>query len=128
MNQHEILCDFCNKNIENKKQFVEKLKKNDHPSQAYLLGFFAAWSTVFNVAGENAYEDFEALGKGLGIEAKETKTIFYQATKIFKIEQDTVTKDFENLIIYSLTEGKAAYRAHHMLYVDQKFDWSKIPN
>ena len=56
------------------------------------------------------------------------RRLLYQATKIFKIEQDTVTKDLENLIIYSLTEGKAAYRAHHMLYVDQKFDWSKIPN
>ena len=128
MNQYEILCDFCNKNIENKKQFVEKLKKNDNPSQAYLLGFFITWVVVFNSTGEYADEDFEALGKGLGIGLNEIKTIFYQAIKIFKIEEDTVTKGFENLIIYSLSEGKAAYRAHHVLYVDQKFDWSKIPD
>tara|TARA_Y100000031_G_C7893606_1_gene236295 strand:+ start:48 stop:440 length:393 start_codon:yes stop_codon:yes gene_type:complete len=127
MNQYEILCDFCNKNIESKKQFVEKLKNNDPASQAYLLSFFATWTTVFNSTGENAYRDFEALGKGLGIGAKETKTIFLEAAKIFKIEANDTTKDLEALILTAYYEGVAAYRAHHVLYVDQKFDWSKIP-
>ena len=86
MNQYEILCDFCNKNIKNKKQFIEKLKNNDPASQAYLTSFFIMWARVFNATGKNATKDLEALGKGLEIGLNEIKTIYFEALKILKKE------------------------------------------
>ena len=124
MNPYEILCDFCNKNIENKKQFVEKLKNNDYASQAYLTSFFTTWTAVFNATGENANKDLEALGKGLEIGLNEIKTIYFEAIKIFEKESDAN----DTTILSAFAEGKAAYRAHHMLYVDANFDWSEIPD
>ena len=124
MNQYEILSDFCDKNIHDKKQFVEKLKNNDPASQAYLTSFFILWARVFNSTGQNATKDLEALGKGLGIGLSEIKTIYFEALKILEKKFDANDKT----IPYAFAEGKAAYQAHHILYVDTNINWSDYPD
>ena len=124
MNQYEILCDFCNKNIKNKKQFIEKLKNNDPASQAYLTSFFIMWARVFNATGKNATKDLEALGKGLEIGLNEIKTIYFEALKILKKEFDAN----DTTVPYAFAEGKADYQSHHILYVDTNINWSDYPD
>ena len=36
------------------------------------------------------------------------------------------TEDYTT-VVEAFAEGRAAYQAHHVLYVDAKFDWSKTP-
>jgi len=124
MDQYEILCDFCNKNIKNKKQFLEKLKNNDPASQAYLTGFFVLWTRIFNPTGQNTNKDLEVLGKGLGIGLNEIRTIYLEAMKVF--EKEYSAKD--TTIPYAFADGKAAYQSHHILYVDTEINWNDYPD
>jgi|TARA_Y100000294_G_C8326802_1_gene244975 hypothetical protein len=126
MNQYEILSDFCDKNIHDKKEFVELLKNNDPGAQAYLAGFFGLWIQVFNETGQNSNITFEALGKSLGIGLNEIRTLYFEAFKIVDKEDFKDTEDYTT-VVEAFAEGRAAYQAHHVLYVDAKFDWSKTP-
>ena len=124
MNQYEIICDFCNKNINNKKQFIEKLKNNDPASQAYLVGFFIMWCRIYNSSGQNTDKDLEALGKGLNIELSQIRTIYLEALKIL----DKPFDENDKTIPYSFADGKAAYQSHHILYVDTSINWDDYPD
>lgn len=124
MDQYEILCDFCNKNISNKNQFVKKLKDKDPSTQAYLASFFIMWARIFNPTGKNTNKDLEALGRGLGIGLDVIRKLYFDATEIltteFNVKDKTIPTAFAN--------GKADYISHHILYVDTNLNMNDYPD